>query len=124
MRKHFLFSFQNEEIIELEDVRVSPIPYLRRSNKAPDYSSDVYFPPSLRKRASYYSQSFGRKHSHASHDRQKKPYVIKSLKKGAIALKAHLPKVKDINSIDKFARVMFPGSFILFNSVYWCFYVF
>ncbi|GFS86230.1 gamma-aminobutyric acid receptor subunit beta-like [Nephila pilipes] len=48
----------NEEIIELQDVRVSPIPYLRRRNKASTYSSDTHFPPSFRRTRSYYSQGF------------------------------------------------------------------
>ncbi|XP_015911715.1 gamma-aminobutyric acid receptor subunit beta-like [Parasteatoda tepidariorum] len=113
----------NEEIIELQDVRVSPIPYLRRKNKT-TYSSEASFPPSFRRTRSYYSQGFNRKSLDRSSDRHRKPYVLSSLKRGAQALKAHIPKIKDINKIDKFARVMFPLSFLLFNSIYWCFYVF
>nr|WMV64441.1 GABA-gated anion channel LCCH3 subunit [Pardosa pseudoannulata] len=115
----------NEEIIELQDVRVSPIPYLRRKTKASTYSPDAYFPPSFRKtRTPYYSQGFNRKCQERNSERPQKPYVLKSLKRGASAIKATLPKIKDVNSIDKFARVVFPGSFLLFNSIYWCFYVF
>ncbi|GIY63280.1 gamma-aminobutyric acid receptor subunit beta-like, partial [Caerostris extrusa] len=64
----------NEEIIELQDVRVSPIPYLRRRNKA-TYSSDAHFPPSFRRTRSYYSQGFNRKslEQRSTLERPKKP---------------------------------------------------
>ncbi|CAL1261793.1 unnamed protein product [Larinioides sclopetarius] len=115
----------NEEIIELQDVRVSPIPYLRRRNKASTYSSDAHFPPSFRRTRSYYSQGFNRKsQERSSLERHKKPYVLNSLKRGAHVLRASIPKIKDINKIDKMARIIFPVSFLLFNSIYWCFYVF
>ncbi|XP_055926265.1 gamma-aminobutyric acid receptor subunit beta-like isoform X2 [Argiope bruennichi] len=115
----------NEEIIELQDVRVSPIPYLRRRNKASAYITDAHFPPSFRRTRSYYSQGFNRKSlERSSLERQKKPYVLNSLKRGANVLRASIPKIKDINKIDKMARVIFPVSFLLFNSIYWCFYVF
>ncbi|XP_054709596.1 gamma-aminobutyric acid receptor subunit beta-like isoform X2 [Uloborus diversus] len=114
----------NEEIIELQDVRVSPIPYLRRRNKTSTYSSETYFPPSFRRtRTPYYSQGFSRKSHERSIDRHKRPYVLSSLKRGASALKASLPRLTDINKIDKIARVVFPVSFLLFNSIYWCFYL-
>ncbi|GFR07006.1 gamma-aminobutyric acid receptor subunit beta-like, partial [Trichonephila clavata] len=97
----------NEEIIELQDVRVSPIPYLRRRNKASTYASDTYFPPSFRRTRSYYSQGFNRKSLERNTlDRHKKPYVLNSLKKGASVLRASIPKIKDINKIDKLARVV------------------
>ena len=45
------------------------------------------------------------------------------LKKSAGVIKSSLPKIKDVNVIDKYSRVVFPVSFILFNVAYWCFYV-
>ncbi|XP_035215405.1 gamma-aminobutyric acid receptor subunit beta-like isoform X2 [Stegodyphus dumicola] len=114
----------NEEIIELQDVRVSPIPYLRRRNQTSAYSSDTYFPPSFRRTRSHYSQGFNRKSLERNSERHKRPYVLSSLKRGASALRASMPKIKDINKIDKLARIVFPVSFLLFNSIYWCFYVF
>ncbi|KAG8202110.1 hypothetical protein JTE90_010471 [Oedothorax gibbosus] len=114
----------NEEIIELQDVRVSPIPYLRRKNKPSSNSTDPNFPPSFRRTKTHYSQGFNRKTLERHADRHKKPYVFSSLKRGASALRKSIPRIKDINKIDKFARVAFPASFLLFNSIYWCFYVF
>ncbi|KFM66547.1 Gamma-aminobutyric acid receptor subunit beta-like protein, partial [Stegodyphus mimosarum] len=91
----------NEEIIELQDVRVSPIPYLRRRNQTSAYSSDTYFPPSFRRTRSHYSQGFNRKSLERNSERHKRPYVLSSLKRGASALRASMPKIKDINKIDK-----------------------
>lgn len=33
-------------------------------------------------------------------------------------------KVKNVNKIDKYSRILFPSSFLLFNVVYWTFYKF
>lgn len=33
-------------------------------------------------------------------------------------------KVKNVNKIDKYSRILFPTSFLLFNVVYWAFYKF
>ena len=33
-------------------------------------------------------------------------------------------KVKNVNKIDKYSRILFPSSFFIFNVVYWCFYKF
>lgn len=103
---------------------MSPIPYLRRKNKASSNSSDPHYPPSFRRTRTNYSQGFNRKSQERHADRHKKPYVLSSLKRGACLLKKSIPRIKDINKIDKFARVVFPVSFLLFNSIYWCFYVF
>jgi len=46
------------------------------------------------------------------------------LKRGTSAVKAVIPKIKDVNVIDKYSRLIFPVSFLLFNVAYWCFYVF
>ena len=48
---------------------------------------------------------------------------LNQLKKSAGVIKSSLPKIKDVNVIDKYSRVVFPVSFILFNVAYWCFYV-
>lgn len=53
-----------------------------------------------------------------------RPRVLHALRKGASAIKASMPKIKDVNVIDKYSRIIFPVSFLIFNSVYWVFYVF
>lgn len=51
-----------------------------------------------------------------------RPKVFHALKKGASALKATIPKIKDVNIIDKYSRVVFPVAFMMFNVGYWLFY--
>ena len=62
--------------------------------------------------------------SHNGHRKERKrTRLLNQLKKGAGVIKSSLPKIKDVNVIDKYSRVVFPVSFILFNVAYWCFYV-
>jgi gamma-aminobutyric acid receptor subunit beta len=49
--------------------------------------------------------------------------VLHAIRRGASVLKASMPKIKDVNLIDKYSRIIFPVSFMLFNAVYWIFYV-
>ncbi|XP_011298250.1 gamma-aminobutyric acid receptor subunit beta-like isoform X2 [Fopius arisanus] len=117
------------DIIELQDLRISPLPSIRsRSGLASGATTPAavgahdrgHFPPSFRP-ARYNARNSGLRYRGP---RQHKPKVFHALKRGASVLKASLPKIKDVNVIDKYSRVVFPVSFILFNAVYWTFYVF
>ncbi|XP_063989584.1 gamma-aminobutyric acid receptor subunit beta-like isoform X1 [Diachasmimorpha longicaudata] len=116
------------DIIELQDLRISPLPSIRsRSGLASGATTPAavgvqdrgQFPPSFRP-ARYNTRSSGLRYRGT---RQHKPKVFHALKRGASVLKASLPKIKDVNVIDKYSRLVFPVSFILFNAVYWTFYV-
>lgn len=52
-----------------------------------------------------------------------RPRMFSALKKGASAIKASIPKIKDVNIIDKYSRMIFPVSFLAFNLGYWIFYI-
>ncbi|PSN54233.1 Gamma-aminobutyric acid receptor subunit beta-like protein [Blattella germanica] len=129
---------QQQEIIELQDLRMSPIPSIRNRHNSRNYSTSsaegldpTKFPPSFRmnRAAGNYTfpvrsaggLRFRGSRSHLAH--HGKPKVFHALKRGASALRASMPKIKDVNIIDKYSRIIFPLSFMIFNAAYWIFYV-
>lgn len=36
--------------------------------------------------------------------------------------KMSMPKIKDVNKIDRYSRIIFPVAYVLFNAFYWSFY--
>uniref|UniRef100_A0A1A9VSW7 Uncharacterized protein n=1 Tax=Glossina austeni TaxID=7395 RepID=A0A1A9VSW7_GLOAU len=118
-----------EDIIELQDVRMSPIPSLRKGNYnstlgslGADSLDLAKFPPSFRIARNYGTTS-NRSNLRYRGQRGQKPRVLHALKKGATAIKATIPKIKDVNIIDKYSRMVFPVSFLAFNLGYWLFYI-
>lgn len=102
-------------------MRLSPIPSLRHRNHSRAMDADsARFPPSFRiHRGSALSLRTGNANAQA----RKRPRVMATLRRGASALRSAVPKIKDVNVIDKYSRVIFPVSFLLFNATYWIFYV-
>ncbi|XP_014255214.1 gamma-aminobutyric acid receptor subunit beta-like [Cimex lectularius] len=115
------------EIIELQDVRLSPIPSIRNRHSSGRVLEDPSkFPPSFRmSRGSGYSVPAARSglRLRPRGGAANRPKVFHALKKGASVLRASMPKIKDVNIIDKYSRVVFPISFLLFNAGYWFFYI-
>ncbi|XP_076042748.1 gamma-aminobutyric acid receptor subunit beta-like isoform X2 [Oratosquilla oratoria] len=114
----------NEEIIELQDIRMSPIPSIRQRHNSKFFPregslQDIKFPPSIRMSRNYSFPTKSSVHNRTPHKKR----VLSTLKKGASAIKASIPAIKDVNIIDKYSRVIFPLSFIFFNLIYWCFYL-
>lgn len=129
---------QQQEIIELQDLRMSPIPSIRNRHNSRNYSTTsaegldpAKFPPSFRMNRAVGGYSFPvrsagglRFRGSRSHlPQHSKPKVFHALKRGASAIRASMPKIKDVNIIDKYSRIIFPLSFMLFNAAYWIFYV-
>ena len=48
--------------------------------------------------------------------------ILKDFAEKTHALKLNFPNMKEVNVIDKYSRVWFPVSFMLFNLVYWSVY--
>ncbi|GAB0097058.1 Gamma-aminobutyric acid receptor subunit beta-like [Sergentomyia squamirostris] len=119
-----------EDIIELQDVRMSPIASLRnRPNSSLGWtvgsdSVDIAkFPPSFRIARTYSSSRSGLRYRVNRGTAHSRPKMLHAIRRGASVLKVTLPKIKDVNIIDKYSRVVFPVSFLAFNAGYWIFYV-
>ncbi|XP_035780568.1 gamma-aminobutyric acid receptor subunit beta-like isoform X2 [Anopheles albimanus] len=125
-----------DDIIELQDIRMSPIASLRNrhypnaaaaaatggSASAAETVDSTKFPPSFRIARSYGSSTrSGLRYRSAR--AQGRPKMLHAIKRGASVIKASIPKIKDVNVIDKYSRVIFPVSFAAFNAGYWIFYV-
>ncbi|KYM97477.1 Gamma-aminobutyric acid receptor subunit beta-like protein, partial [Cyphomyrmex costatus] len=122
------------DIIELQDLRLSPLPSIRNRSGIVSASSTLgagrdhdpaKFPPSFRmsRTATYntHSRNSGLRYRGP---RSHKPKMLHALRRGASVLRVSMPKIKDVNVIDKYSRIIFPVSFMLFNAVYWIFYFF
>ncbi|XP_060800731.1 gamma-aminobutyric acid receptor subunit beta-like [Amyelois transitella] len=115
-----------EEIIALRECsstgRVSPLLGLR-SKPLPVAAGA---PPSLRLQRDHTHLRYrNRPHSRNSRNGSTgKPKMMHALRRGATVIKASMPKIRDVNVIDTYSRVIFPVCFLLFNAVYWVFYIF
>ncbi|XP_061706153.1 gamma-aminobutyric acid receptor subunit beta-like isoform X2 [Cydia pomonella] len=116
-----------EEIIALRECtssagRVSPLLGLR-SKPLPAAAGA---PPSLRLQRDHTHLRYRtRPHSRNSKNGSTgKPKMIHALRRGASVIKASMPKIRDVNVIDTYSRVIFPVCFLVFNAVYWVFYIF
>ena len=114
--------------------RMSPILSLRSKSNftSTDYDDNGIGMPTFRMqttvpRATYpvmrggHSQVLRRRHNAANLQKRKK--VITSIKNKAREFRHKIPAVKDVNKIDKYARLVFPSLFVVFNICYWCFYL-
>ncbi|XP_038213354.1 gamma-aminobutyric acid receptor subunit beta-like [Zerene cesonia] len=115
-----------EEIIALREYtptsgRVSPLLSLRSKPLPPATGA----PPSLRLQRDHTNLRY-RTRPHSRNSRNgatNKPRVMHALRKSATVIKASMPKIRDVNVIDTYSRVIFPICFLIFNAIYWVFYV-
>ncbi|CAG9803061.1 unnamed protein product [Chironomus riparius] len=120
----------HEDIIELQDIRMSPIASLRNRHYQSGATENLdlaKFPPSFRITRTYGGTTTSAIRSGLRHRAAKnshRPKMLHALKRGASVLRASIPTIKDVNIIDKYSRVIFPVSFLAFNVGYWVFYVF
>ena len=129
---------QQQEIIELQDLRMSPILSICNQHNSRNYSTSsaegldpTKFPSNFHMNQavggySFPLQSAGGVHFHGTRShvpQHSKPKVFHALKKGASTIRASMRSIKDVNVIDKYSRIIFPLSFMLFNVTYWIFYV-
>lgn len=117
-------SSTHEDIIELQDVRMSPIASLRGRHYGINENIDLAkFPPSFRITRTYGSAARTSGLRHRAARNSHRPKMMHVIKRGASVIRASIPKIKDVNTIDKYSRVIFPVAFLVFNLCYWIFYI-
>lgn len=68
------------------------------------------------RRAAMARQNYG-------HSLERRTQKKSRLRRRASQLKVNIPDLSDVNSIDKWSRMIFPTVFSFFNVVYWLYYV-
>ncbi|XP_077983739.1 gamma-aminobutyric acid receptor subunit beta-1-like [Glandiceps talaboti] len=66
--------------------------------------------------------SFDTRRGSAPELRHRRGFVY-SVRRKASNIKVKMPRVHDVNLIDKYSRVIFPLTFTIFNLFYWCVYL-
>jgi hypothetical protein len=136
---HKTFTGSNITISEAE-MRSLPNLYLDSGDEGPQRYNQIHntitttaggvcatqLPPARNPRYAYGS-SYGRSgnvrgYSRGYHNphRSVRPRVLQTLRKSAKFV--FIPKIKDINIVDRYSRIIFPVSFVVFNICYWSFY--
>ena len=49
--------------------------------------------------------------------------LLSNFRQRAKQIKVKIPRVQDVNTIDRYARLLFPVLFVLFNASYWAVYL-
>ncbi|CAF0784992.1 unnamed protein product [Adineta steineri] len=74
--------------------------------------------PLLRGNVGLYSSSLNR-----NPRQQRINRLLNHLRTRALNIRQHIPRLQDVNDIDKWSRLCFPILFILFNAAYWPYYI-
>ena len=121
-----------EDVNDTNDIRLSPLPVIRNSyhpvcnfetedglNSQPIIRMAPVLPRTCVARG--YVPNSVLKRRNVNNVQKRK--ILSTVKQKAKNLKPKLPKVRDVNVIDKYARLLFPLLFIVFNISYWGYYL-
>lgn len=124
-----LFQYDSVDFTEIDEIRMSPIIAIRSqsgncSENGEKLSKRIESSPALPRNCmsrSYYRENLvRRKHSSVKRRRQ----LNSNPREKTPKCKVPLPRINDVNSIDRYSRMVFPLLFVCFNLLYWVFYLF
>ena len=133
------YIFQNKET-SLEaansDLNISPLPAIRNSNSNSyhqvfnfETEDSINCQPVIRMAAVVPRTCVARGYvpnnvlKRRNGNGVQKRKLLSCMKQKAKILKPKLPTVRDVNVIDKYARLLFPTLFVVFNITYWGYYL-
>ena len=137
----------------LDDIRMSPLPGLRKRQNInfaapglPGMDGGLEAPPPSSSSHHHHPSSSSRRHdrrhdgppSYAHHRSYRdtrpprstmtnvtqKRRVFQGIRQRMSTMQKSLPKIQDVNKIDRYSRLCFPLIFFICNLVYFCFYIF
>ncbi|KAL8558953.1 hypothetical protein ACOMHN_028265 [Nucella lapillus] len=139
------------EIVEMKEIPLSPMPAIRNSHHpllphhAPnsvilDHSNlrmPPTFPPTTTTSTTtaFLSRGVGQLPSNTVRRRSgggsssgrsappRRRRLLSNFRQKAKQIKVKIPRVQDVNTIDRYARLLFPLLFVLFNASYWAIYL-
>lgn len=127
-----LFQNNTYDAMELKEIRMSPVMGIRNNQTfTADVEAEGAEPPNLRMAPSiprtyvshgYLPSNLVRRRN--SNSQPKKRRLFSNFKQKAKSIKVKIPRVQDVNTIDKYSRLMFPLLFLAFNGTYWVVYLF
>ncbi|ESP02384.1 hypothetical protein LOTGIDRAFT_138579 [Lottia gigantea] len=97
--------------MELEDGNAQEPPNIRMAPVLPrTYITHGYLPSNMLRRRN-------------SNGVPKRKKFLSNFKQRAKSIRVKIPRVQDVNTIDKYARLVFPLLFLVFNGAYWAVYL-
>ncbi|XP_070196685.1 gamma-aminobutyric acid receptor subunit beta-like [Littorina saxatilis] len=123
------------EAMELKEIRLSPMLGIRNSQsfnmeldgENSGDQSNLRMPAAV-PRSTYVSRGYlpsnvVRRRSSANNIPPRRRRFLSNFKQKAKSIKVKIPRVQDVNTIDRYARLFFPLLFVLFNASYWAVYL-
>lgn len=124
------------EAVEMREIRLSPMMGIRNSqtfSMEPDGDSstdqsNVRIAPAP-PRTTYVSRGYlpsnavRRRTNTPTNIPPRRRRLLSNFKQKAKSIKVKIPRVQDVNTIDKYARLVFPLLFVVFNASYWAVYL-
>ncbi|OQV20541.1 Gamma-aminobutyric acid receptor subunit beta-like [Hypsibius exemplaris] len=138
--------YSNDDIMVVDDLRMSPLPGLRKRQNInfatpglPGSMDRSLEPPPPRMSNNMNARRRGERSApsyahHRSYRETRLPHnnmnkiqnrrVFHHLRERMTSMQRSLPKIQDVNKIDRYSRLFFPLIFFICNLVYFCFYIF
>ncbi|VDI64691.1 gamma-aminobutyric acid receptor subunit beta, partial [Mytilus galloprovincialis] len=123
--------YNSVDFAEIDEIRMSPIIAIRSQGNCAENGEKIsrtivaspVLPRNCMSRSYYRENLVRRKNSSVKRRRQLNSNVREKSVKCKLP-RINLPRINDVNCIDRYSRMVFPLLFVCFNVMYWVFYLF